>query len=51
MPHFNEEKLKEILVNEHKHSYEKEVESLKKLDESLQKALQQWIERSLKKLK
>lgn len=44
---FNEEKLKEILVNEYNHSYyraEEKVERLKKLQEPLQKALQQWIE-------
>ncbi|TCS96626.1 hypothetical protein [Hazenella coriacea] len=44
---FNNEKLKEILLNEcnfYNHQAEKEIEGLKKLQEPLQIALQQWIE-------
>ncbi|TCS96625.1 hypothetical protein [Hazenella coriacea] len=44
---FNEEKLKEILLNEcnfYQYQAEKKIESLKRLQEPLQKALQQWIE-------
>ncbi|TCS96624.1 hypothetical protein [Hazenella coriacea] len=44
---FNEEKLKEILLTEcnyYQHQAEDKIESLKRLQEPLQKALQQWIE-------